>query len=555
MKKSEPPSEEQLADCRELYIKYGGRSHRKIEDEMRAKGWTKFYMRLLCSHSSKKCKKIGWIDLYGWAELLTKEQKKLLPRFNLKLEGFPKWLEQTTPNWTWNWKYQAFLYERLSRVALGSCRRLMIFLPPRHGKSELVTVRFVAWMLEIDPKLNVILGSYNQKLANRFSRKIKRVLSDNAAGRSKPISSTLNAVAEWETTQGGGVRAVGVGGGVTGFGAGLIVIDDPVKSRAEAESEIYRDKVSEWFNDDIYTRLEPDAAIILIQTRWHDDDLAGRLLNEMADGGEYWEVVSLPALAEAAIPYSRFQIPNSAESSNLESGIWNMKSSDPLGRREGHALCPQRFNEAALLRIKRKLGSYSFSALYQQRPVPIEGGLFKRTWFKNFVDKCPDGLRLARAYDLAVSTKTSADYTASFLCGFDKVGNLYIADGFRKRLEYPEQRRYVLERIAAERGAQHGIESALHGKAFVQDLRREITVRGVSLKDVRVDADKFTRALAWANLAEEGKVYIVRGGWNQDFLDEVCRFTGKGDKHDDQVDAVSLAVQMLSKSWSGFYTF
>ena len=156
---------------------------------------------------------------------------------------------------------------------------------------------------------------------------------------------------------------------------------------------------------------------------------------------------------------------------------------------------------------------------------------------------------------MAVSTKTSADYTASFLCGFDKEGNLYIADGFRKRIEYPEQRGYVLERIAAERGAQHGIESALHGKAFVQDLRREITVRGVSLKDVRVDADKFTRALAWANLAEEGKVYIVRGGWNQDFLDEVCRFTGKGDKHDDQVDAVSLAVQMLSRGGSGFYTF
>ena len=242
-----------------------------------------------------------------------------------------------------------------------------------------------AFRLQQDPKLNVIIGSYNQQLANRFSRKIRRVLSEaesikngelritndesensnaktqgrkdarsepgagetidllslkgtkiiaqgKAEGRhpgyiahddrlpegeqqSKriaerddspcrfpfPSSRPVNSVAEWETLEGGGLRAVGVGGGVTGYGAGLIVIDDPVKSRAEAESQTYRDNIWDWFNDDLYTRLEPNGAIILIQTRWHEDDLAGRLLREAKEeGGEQWEVVNLPALAEGA---------------------------------------------------------------------------------------------------------------------------------------------------------------------------------------------------------------------------------------------------------------
>lgn len=409
------------------------------------------------------------------------------------------------------------IIEKLGRITSGETNRLMIFLPPRHGKTELVTIRYTAWRLECAQLSNIILGCYNQRLANKFSRKVRRI----AAERMR-LAHDRRAVEEWETEAGGGLRAVGVGAGVTGHGANLIMIDDPVKSRKEAESAVFRDRVWEWFNDDLYTRLEPGAAIVLIQTRWHDDDLAGRLLKEMEEGGEAWDVASLPALAEPG---------------------------DELGRAAGQALCPERYDEAALERIKKKLGAYSFAALYQQRPVPVEGALFKRNWFR-FADRAPEGLRWARGYDLAVSVKTSADYTASFRCAFDAAGNLYIADGFRKRIEYPEQRRYVVKRMVAERDAEHGIEKALHGQAFVQDLRQMPAVRGVALRAVRVDADKYTRALAWANLAEEGRVYLVRGSWVNDFMDEVCRFTGRGDSHDDQVDAVSLAVQMLGRKRS-----
>jgi len=452
------------------------------------------------------------------------EFTRMRKELGLNALDFPQWLPTVTPNWTWNWRHQQYLYSALQKVTDGVTKRLMIFMPPRHTKSETVTVRYAAYRLEQNPKMNIILGSYNQKLANRFSRKTRRIVENRIK-----LSTDRKAVEEWETSIGGGYRAVGVGAGITGFGADLIMVDDPVKSREEAESETYRDKCWDWFNDDLYTRLEPGGAIVLIMTRWHDDDIAGRLLKEMEEGGEKWEVVSLPAIAEDA---------------------------DPLGRKKGQALCPERYDTEALEKLRKKLGAYSFAALFQQRPVPIEGALFKRDWFAGkVIDEAPKNLQWARGYDLAVSQKTSADYTASFRCAFDKAGNLYIADGFRKRIEFPEQQRFVIKRMVSEKNTTHGIEKALHGEALVQSLRRVTAVRHVGFKAVKVDKDKFTRALAWANLAEEGRVFLVRGGWCDEFLDEICRFTGKGDTHDDQVDAVSLAVGMLSKKRAKLWAY
>ncbi|MBX3243770.1 MAG: phage terminase large subunit [Acidobacteria bacterium] len=427
---------------------------------------------------------------------------------------FHAWLRSEMPNWTWDWPHQLLIYAHLERVTRGETKRLMIFMPPRHSKSETVTVRYTTWRMIREPQMHVILGSYNQRLANRFSRKIRRI-----AEAAMPLAKDRKAVDEWETTAGGGLCAVGVGSGVTGYGAQLIVIDDPVKNRSEAESRAYRESTWDWFNDDIYTRLEPRAAMILIQTRWHEDDLAGRLLKEMADGGEEWEILSLSALAE--------------------------EDNDRLGRNKGEALCPERYDRDTLLNIKRKLGSYAFSALYQQRPVPRDGGLFKRKWFGRIVDAAPKGLRWCRAYDLAVSTKTTADFTASFRCALDANGDLYIADGFRGRLAYPEQYRYVTERMAAEEWTSHGIEEALHGLALLQDLKRERSLSRYPLKGIKADTDKVTRALAWASRAEAGQVVLVRGAWIDEFLEEVCRFPDG--RHDDQVDAVSLAVRMLSE--------
>jgi predicted phage terminase large subunit-like protein len=499
---------------------------------------------------------------------LLRKEGSSLPDF----DEFKTWLQRTWPNKNWEWKHLVHIYKHLKRVWDGDCKRLMIFMPPRHGKSELVTARFPAWTLKHDPTTKIIIGCYNQPLANRFSRMVRSCLAEDASrnadapvrneGRFDPNAHLPNkqqspeepAIAdggvrvpiftfrrkdsesEWETSQGGGVRAVGVGAGITGYGAHLIIVDDPVKSRAEAESETCRNRVWNWFNDDLYTRLEPDGKIILIQTRWHEDDLAGRLLREAEQGGEQWEVISLPALSEPpALAGGQTVDPNWPPA--------HAGGSDPLGRADGEALCPERYDETKLARIRRKIGSYSFAALYQQRPAPAEGGQFKRAWFRKIIDAPPPGLAWKRGYDLAVSTKQTADYTASFRCARDAQGNLYIADGFRARIEYPDQRRYILGRMQAEPNTEHGIEAALHGQAFVQDLRRERGLGRFAFRAVRVAADKLTRALSWLNLAEEGKLYLVRGPWIDAFVDEVARFpTGT---HDDQIDAVSLAVNML----------
>ncbi|MGH9945564.1 MAG: phage terminase large subunit [Pyrinomonadaceae bacterium] len=468
-----------------------------------------------------------------------------------KVPDFRDWISQTAPNWIWNWKHQIYLYDKLDMITNGKTKRLMVFMPPRHSKSETVTVRYTAWRMVREPNSNIILGCYNQRLANRFSRKVRRIVGDSI-----PLSKERKAADEWETLDGGGLCAVGVGAGVTGFGANLIVIDDPVKNRSEAESKAYRENTWDWFNDDIFTRLEPNAAIILIQTRWHEDDLAGRLLNEMKNGGEQWEVVSLPALAgrsgDTPVPMSPegdriSTIPDHRFRTRCVRGDKSVAapSDDPLGREPGEALCPDRYDETALRRIEKKLGSYSFAALYQQNPVPLDGGIFKRAWFERIVDKAPPKLKWFRGYDLAVSTKTTADFTASFRIASDDCGNIYIANGMRSRIEYPEQRRYVIERMRAEKDTVHGIESALHGQALVQDINRDTKLFRVVLRAIRADKDKVARALPWAAKAEAGKVILVRGAWNEAFIEEVCSFPNG--THDDQVDAVSLAFRMMTE--------
>jgi len=219
--------------------------------------------------------------------------------------------------------------------------------------------------------------------------------------------------------------------------------------------------------------------------------------------------------------------------------------SDPLGREPGEALCPDRYDIPALRRIEKKLGSYSFAALYQQNPVPLDGGIFKRSWFTRIVDQAPANLKWFRGYDLAVSTKTTADYTASVRCAIDGQKNIYIADAYRARIEFPEQRRYVIERMTEEKDTVHCIESALHGQALVQDLLRETKLLRRVLRAIKADKDKVTRALVWSAKAEAGKIILVRGPWIEEFLEEVCSFPNGG--HDDQVDAMSLAFRMMTE--------
>lgn len=428
-----------------------------------------------------------------------------------------RWLEQVTPQWTWTWPHQVAIDKVLNRVTRGELKRVMFFLPPRHTKTEKISVRYPAWRMEQSPQLRTILGAYNQDYANKISRKMRRIVESRLN-----LSRDLKQVKEWELPEGGGLRAAGVKAGVAGYGADLLLIDDPIKSRAEAESKTYRSRLIDWYTDDLYSRLEPNAAVIITMTRWHPEDLAGWLLQEQENGGEQWFVLSLAALAE---------------------------DDDPLGREPGQALCPARYDEKALLQIKGVRSAQSWASLYQQHPIATEGTVFDVDWFTRIEPRAPEGLRWARYWDLAASTKTSADYTCSAAVALAKDGTLYIRDMIRGRWEWPDAHREIIKTMLkpSESRTRHGIEKALHGIAAVQQMRRDRRIANVPFRGVAVTKDKLSRALSWSERAAEGKVVLIQGAWIKTFLDEAAVFTGEGDTHDDQIDSVSGGVEMLAK--------
>jgi len=436
--------------------------------------------------------------------------------------AFGEWLKAVSPAYRWDWAYLAFLRAELEAVADGRTKRLMVMMPPRHGKTALVTVRFPVWWMERRPGLRVIVAAYNQTLANKLSR-MSRKLAQMRLG----LNETRRAVEEWETVNGGWYRAVGVGGGVTGMGADLIIVDDPVKNREEAQSSTYREKVWDWYTDDLYTRLEPGGAMILVMTRWHEDDLAGRILNS-EDGGN-WRVIRLPALAE---------------------------DGDLLGRQAGAPLNEERYPVEELLKIKSVLGSWGFEALYQQRPMPAEGGMFKREWFAKIVEVVPAQQVEARVrYWDKAATAGDGDYTVGVRMSRAD-GVYYVEDVVRGRWS-PGERDNVIRQCAETDPSGTHIwleqEPGSSGVDSVQALIRMLS--GYSVHADRVTGSKITRAEPLAAQAEAGNVILIRGAWNAAFLDELTSFPNGA--HDDQVDAASGAFARISPQgasiWTEFY--
>jgi predicted phage terminase large subunit-like protein len=376
----------------------------------------------------------------------------------------------------------------------------------------MVTVRYPAWVLERDTDKRVIVGSYNQTLANKFSRKTRNIVRQRVA-----LSKERTAADDWEIENGGGYRAVGVGAGVTGMGADLIIIDDPVKNRAEANSQAYRDRVWDWYKDDLYTRLEPGGAIVVIQTRWHEDDLTGRLLT--SEDADAWHIVNLPGLAE---------------------------DDDPLGREPGRALCPERYDESALARLKMVLGN-SFYALYQQRPTAPDGEFFKRQWFEIVPDAPRIQTRWVRYWDKA-SVKDGGDYTVGALVGRGRDGTFYVADVVRGQWATGDREnmiRQTAETDAQTYGAVQIVIEQEGGSGGKDSARATIrNLAGFNISTDRPTGDKATRAEPLAAQAQAGNVKIVRGPWNAGYLSELTSFPFG--TNDDQVDATSGAFNELA---------
>lgn len=463
-------------------------------------------------------------------------------------------------------RVHAVIAEALERVARyietggkEGTGRLMVFMPPRHGKTALVSQFFPAWLLGRMPDAKVILASYAADLAVANSRAVRGLLRD---ARYAPIFGALAAVdtpvalsdesrsaASWElaSPHRGGLTAAGVGGGITGKGAHLLVIDDPFKNREEAESASRRELVWRWYTSSAYTRLEPGGAIVVVHTRWHQDDLAGRLLKRMAMDplADRWEVISLPALPEEGL----FRNDANERRAALLEGLW-VDAADPLGRDKGEALWPERYSAEALRRVRATVGDYDWFALYQQQPRPLGGAFLRREWFRLVRPAdAPRGVVWMRYWDLAVSEREGADYTASIAAAMGEDGTVYYRDMVRGRWSWPETRRRML--------AQHeidppnvvwGVEDTAFQLAAFQELMREPALAGRAIWRVSVremGGDKRTRALPLQARAAQGRVALVMGPWVEEFLAEAVAFP-KG-AHDDQVDAAAGALWMLSK--------
>lgn len=425
--------------------------------------------------------------------------------------GFNRFLKAAKPDFDWKPEHLAECRRQLDRVTTGQCQRLMLFLPPRHGKSEQATIGYSAYRLLLNQSLRVIIGAYNHGLACNFSRQTRRVAKEFGF----QFAEDANKQNQWSSVHGGGLYAVGVGSGVTGFGADCVIIDDPVKSRAEAESPTYRQRVLDWYQNDLYTRLHPGAPVILIMTRWHSLDLAGQLLEQAANGGESWDVVTLPALAE---------------------------ENDQIGRKPGQALWPERYSEEDFERIKKAVGNYAFSALFQQRPAPREGGLFRAEWLP-VVDPRPRTGLACRAWDNAATTN-GGDYSTGVRIVRD--GPKFVLTSVWRGQVSPDQLR-----IAKRTQAQiDGLQTVVHlsqdpGAAGVDQVEADRRyLAGFGVVDKRPTGSKEVRAMPFAAACEAGLVELERGDWNRAFIDELCSFpTGA---HDDQVDAAADAFNWLA---------
>jgi len=409
--------------------------------------------------------------------------------------------------------HHELIAEKLEAVERGEIDRLMIFMPPRHGKSELASKRFPAWCLGKNPKRQIIAASYNSDLANDFGRNVRNIIAEPEFGQvfnGVTLAPDSQAANRMNTNHGGTYVAAGVGTAVTGRGADIALIDDPFKDREEADSERRRELVWDWYRSTLYTRLMPGGAIVVVMTRWHEDDLAGRLLAAQDAGGDKWDVLSLPALHP-----------------------------------ERGALWPEWYDEQALLRIKKALEdkghNREWSALYQQQPQPDEGTFFQRGWFKTW-QRLPN-CRFYITSDFAV-TDGGGDYTVLTVWGISSDGDIYRAAQWKGQTSSDVWIERLLDLIARWKPLCCFGESGVIQKAVGPLLARRSRERGVYCRFEWLPSvsDKPTRARSFQAFAASGRVYFEHGADLSEFL------VFPAGKHDDEVDTASLIGRAIDQA-------
>lgn len=445
------------------------------------------------------------------------------------MRGLLPFTQFTFPEYETNWHHK-LIAKYLDQVRERKIKRLMIFTPPRHGKSELVSYRFPAFILGTNANQRVLSCSYNDDLAQKAGREVRRIIKSDEFERLFPAVAKAgttrkdgysNTSSEFELPGfRGGYKCAGVGVGITGRGFNIGIIDDPIKDRAEAESTAYREGVWDWYTSTFFTRRDRmDSAIVLIQTRWHHNDLAGRLLEQMKEGGEQWVVLNLPALAEDK----------------------DRHPEDP--RQAGEALWPARFDRDSLLSI-RTMSLYDFSALYQGQPVPREGGLFKSDKINliSSIDQ-KEIARSIRYWDKA-ATQGAGCNSAGVLMHEMRDHTIVVADVVAGQWS-ALQREKIIKRTAQIDGKKVKIwceqEPGSGGKESAESTIRMLS--GFVIKADRVTGSKEARAEPFAAQVEGGNVSCLIREWTKQYLDELSLFPAA--KFRDRVDASSGAFNKL----------
>lgn len=424
--------------------------------------------------------------------------------------------------------HHQLLINELEALERGDSETLLVFMPPGSAKSTYVNLLFPAWFIAKNPTENVITASHSTELAERWGRKTRNLMNASSTVLNASLSPDNQAAGRWAMVQGGEYYAVGVGVGIAGFRADLGIIDDPFGSREDAESKRIREKVWDWYHDDFTSRQKPGARRVIMHTRWHDDDLAGRVKRQLDQLGRPYRILSLPAEA-------------------LED--------DPLGREPGQFLWddPDGYDYGSVLRARKADSDpRTWASLYQQNPVPDEGDYFHKDWLKPY-DHEPDRktLRIYGGSDYAV-TADGGDYTVHAVVGLDPDGKMYLLDLWRKQASSDEWVESWCDLIlkwkpmewAEEQGQiKAGVGPFLERRAREKKaycVRSQFPTRG----------DKAVRAQSIrGRMAMDGLYVPAHAPWRADFESELLRFPAG--VHDDQVDALGLVGQLLDKMMAG----
>jgi predicted phage terminase large subunit-like protein len=424
--------------------------------------------------------------------------------------------------------HHRLLIEQLEKVARGEIDRLLVCMPPGAAKSTYASILFPPYFLSHYSSASIITASHTTELSERWGRRVRNTILEDGPTLGLTLCSDSQAAGRWQLVSGGEYLAAGVGQAILGFRADLIVIDDPIRSREDAASEVLRRSIWEWYSADLKTRLKPGGRIVLISTRWHEDDLAGRLLAEMEKGGDRWDTLIVPAIAE---------------------------ENDALGRKAGEFLWDNDPNYEYGAQLRREMATqspFNWAALYQQRPAPEAGDYFKVAWLKPYDEHPPLAtMRTYGASDYAVTSK-GGDYTVHLVVGVDPDWKLYLLDMWRGQTSPDVWVERMLDMAKRWNPISWAEEQGQIRASVGPFIERRMIERKIPLyrQQFPTKGDKAVRAQAIrGRMALEGLYVPTKAPWYAALQQELLTFPAS--KHDDQVDALGLIGQMLATFTSG----